>query len=73
MCLATYSVTGFKKSSCWDDATYLHEYSKLIPFSYPLSELLDSVKNYWIQQKLKCQALEIWILLFFGRKWIRKF
>ena len=38
MYLASYSVKALKKSSWWDDATYLLEYSKLIPTFYPLSE-----------------------------------
>ena len=36
--LASTSVTALKKSSLWDDAIYLHEYSKLIPIFYPLSD-----------------------------------
>ena len=38
MYLASYSLTAPKKSSWWDDATYLLEQSKPIPTFYPVSE-----------------------------------
>ena len=50
MYVASFSVTALKKSSWWDDATYLHEYSKLIPTFYLLSE--SECEKLWDTKKV---------------------
>ena len=51
MFLASHSVTALKKSSWWDDASYLHEYFKFVPAFYPLSE--SELETLWVTKNVK--------------------
>ena len=52
---AAYTVTVLKKSSWYDDATYLNEKSKIIPTFYPIKESV--CQNLWQGHKARLPGL----------------
>ena len=55
MCRAAYTVIVLKKSSWYDDATYLNEKSKIIPTFYQIKESV--CQNLWQGHKARLADL----------------